>query len=72
MSLQTTRDDLNSKTGSRHTGVPKDADHIEAIQQTLLDPSAERALVWKCDLHVLPAITILFFLAFMDRTNIGV
>ncbi|KAK8039987.1 hypothetical protein PG993_008398 [Apiospora rasikravindrae] len=36
-----------------------------------IDPVAEKKLVRKCDLHVLPPITILFFLAFMDRTNIG-
>lgn len=36
-----------------------------------IDPAAEKKLVWKCDLHVLPSITVLYFLAFMDRTNIG-
>ncbi|KAK8024875.1 hypothetical protein PG990_002698 [Apiospora arundinis] len=36
-----------------------------------IDPEAEKKLIRKCDLHVLPPITVLFFLAFMDRTNIG-
>lgn len=36
-----------------------------------IDPEAEKKMVWKCDLHVLPSITVLYFLAFMDRTNIG-
>ncbi|KAK8006106.1 tartrate transporter [Apiospora marii] len=36
-----------------------------------IDPVAEKKLLWKCDLHVLPSITVLYFLAFMDRTNIG-
>jgi hypothetical protein len=39
------------------------------------DPEYEqklKKLLWKCDLHVLPSISILFFLAFMDRTNIGI
>ncbi|KAI0484569.1 major facilitator superfamily domain-containing protein [Xylariaceae sp. FL0804] len=33
--------------------------------------AAERRLLWKCDLHVIPVIGILYFLAFADRTNIG-
>lgn len=43
----------------------------EADDVEILDSQAEKRLVWKCDLHVLPAITLIFFLAFMDRTNIG-
>lgn len=36
-----------------------------------LDRSAERKLRWKCDLHVLPIITLLYLFAFIDRVNIG-
>lgn len=36
-----------------------------------LDPVAEKKLLWKCDLRVLPPLFILFLLAFLDRTNIG-
>lgn len=32
---------------------------------------AKKRLLRKCDRHVLPPCTVLFFLAFMDRTNIG-
>ena len=32
---------------------------------------AEKSLLWKCDLHVLPMISILYLLAFLDRINIG-
>jgi hypothetical protein len=35
------------------------------------DPAALKALQWKCDLHVVPPLFILFLLAFLDRTNIG-
>ncbi|GAP92265.1 putative MFS general substrate transporter [Rosellinia necatrix] len=35
------------------------------------DAAAERKLVRKCDLHVIPPIALIFFLAFLDRTNIG-
>ncbi|KAJ4396026.1 hypothetical protein N0V93_000242 [Gnomoniopsis smithogilvyi] len=35
------------------------------------DAETEKRLRWKCDRHVLPCITLLFFLSFLDRTNIG-
>jgi hypothetical protein len=38
---------------------------------TNIDPVAEKKLLRKCDLHVLPPLFILFLLAFLDRTNIG-
>ncbi|PVI07003.1 MFS general substrate transporter, partial [Periconia macrospinosa] len=38
---------------------------------TSIDPVAEKALLRKIDLHVIPPLTTLFFLAFLDRTNIG-
>jgi MFS family permease len=36
-----------------------------------IDPVAEKKLLWKCDLHVVPVLFLLFLLAFLDRTNIG-
>lgn len=38
---------------------------------THIDPAAEKKLLLKCDLHVLPPLFVLFLLAFLDRTNIG-
>ena len=35
------------------------------------DRKAEKRLLWKCDTHVLPMISILYMLAFLDRINIG-
>lgn len=35
------------------------------------DAEVERKLRLKCDRHVLPSITLLFFMSFLDRTNIG-
>ncbi|KAG8169071.1 hypothetical protein KVR01_001820 [Diaporthe batatas] len=35
------------------------------------DSEAEKNLRRKCDRHVLPCITLLFFMSFLDRTNIG-
>lgn len=36
-----------------------------------LDRFAEKKLRRKCDLHVLPTISLLYLLAFIDRVNIG-
>lgn len=35
------------------------------------DSKAERRLILKCDLHVVPILFVLFLLAFLDRINIG-
>lgn len=47
---------------------------IEAINDTHgtnIDPVAEKKLLRKCDMRVLPPLFVLFLLAFLDRTNIG-
>lgn len=36
-----------------------------------VDPAAEKKIILKCDYRVVPPLTILFLLAFLDRTNIG-
>ncbi|KAJ5793781.1 hypothetical protein N7457_000380 [Penicillium paradoxum] len=36
-----------------------------------IDPAAEKRLLWKVDIHVVPILTFLFLLAFLDRINIG-
>ncbi|RHZ55314.1 allantoate permease family MFS transporter [Aspergillus thermomutatus] len=36
-----------------------------------VDQAAEKRLLWRCDLHVVPILTLLFMFAFLDRINIG-
>lgn len=36
-----------------------------------IDSVVEKKLLWKCDLHVIPVISLLYMLAFLDRINIG-
>lgn len=36
-----------------------------------IDPEAEKKLLRKLDLRVVPVLWFLFMLAFLDRTNIG-
>jgi hypothetical protein len=36
-----------------------------------IDPVAEKKLKTKCDLHVLPILSVMYMLSFIDRINIG-
>lgn len=38
---------------------------------TPIDEASEKQLLWKCDLHVVPIISLLYVLSFLDRINIG-
>jgi hypothetical protein len=56
-------------------GDPAVAEKIEAVHDNgvgSVDAVAEKKLLLKVDLHVLPPLFVLFLLAFLDRTNIGV
>lgn len=44
---------------------------INDTHGTNIDADAEKKLLRKCDLRVLPPLFVLFLLAFLDRTNIG-
>ena len=51
-------------------------DHVEGPTGRVgtalaIDPETEKKLLWKCDLHLLPPLMVIYFLSFMDRTNIG-
>lgn len=51
-----------------------DAEKFEVISDSAtgtVDPIAEKKLLRKVDLHVLPPLFVLFLMAFLDRTNIG-
>ena len=56
----------NSKNTSEDGACHKIDDDLEPIDRTL-----EKKVVRKCDFHVLPAIALLYSLAFLDRINIG-
>ncbi|KAL8944476.1 MAG: hypothetical protein Q9211_000573 [Gyalolechia sp. 1 TL-2023] len=42
-----------------------------AIASDPIDRELEKRVVRKCDLHVLPVLSILYMVAFLDRINIG-
>ncbi|EEH37164.2 high-affinity nicotinic acid transporter [Paracoccidioides lutzii Pb01] len=56
-------------------GSPKEIPSTPTITEThsveSIDRTAEKKLVWKCDLHVVPILAFLMSLAFLDRINIG-
>ncbi len=59
-----------ASTGSKNTSEDGTLREVD-IDLEPLDRTAEKKLVRKCDIHVLPAIALLYSLAFLDRINIG-
>ncbi|KAJ5352576.1 hypothetical protein N7452_001550 [Penicillium brevicompactum] len=53
----------------------QDHSHVDDVETEALpsdfNPTEERKVVWKCDLHVVPILMLLYLLAFLDRINIG-
>lgn len=37
----------------------------------VIDPAAEKRLLWKMDFRIVPPLFVLFLMAFLDRVNIG-
>ncbi len=48
---------------------------VEAVPTTLvvgeIDPVVEKRMRWKLDTHIVPLLSALYLLAFLDRSNIG-
>jgi hypothetical protein len=54
------------------TSLPDEkANVINDTHGTNIDPVAEKELLRKCDIRVLPPLFVLFLMAFLDRSNIG-
>ncbi|EER28038.1 hypothetical protein D8B26_006687 [Coccidioides posadasii str. Silveira] len=51
--------------------VIDEANSKETVSEVEFDPAAEKALLWKCDIWVVPILFLLFLLSFIDRINIG-
>lgn len=56
--------------------IDDESNHIETStagddEPLAIDSEAERKLLRKCDLRLLPPLMLVCFLSFMDRTNIG-
>lgn len=44
---------------------------IATIESVEIDPRAERALVWKFDLRLLPVLAIMYLFNSLDKSNLG-
>lgn len=56
--------------------IDDELNHVEtstggADEALAIDPEVEKKLLRKCDLRLLPPLMVIYFLSFMDRTNIG-
>ncbi|PCD27071.1 hypothetical protein AU210_013486 [Fusarium oxysporum f. sp. radicis-cucumerinum] len=60
--------DLNEKATFDHASL-KGAE--STVEQTPEESEATKKLLRKCDLRLIPPLMVIFFLSFMDRTNIG-
>lgn len=66
-----TREMIKDQTDEERVSAVEDLKDETQQQSILFDAVAEKKLLRKCDLHVLPPVSFIFFLAFLDRTNIG-
>lgn len=67
---------MSSMEAEKHGNIQLEKATIDeraaaAGEHAPIDSVAEKNLLRKVDLHVIPMLTILFLLAFLDRTNIG-
>lgn len=60
--------DLNEKATFDHASL-KGAE--STVEQTPEESEATKKLLRKCDFRLIPPLMVIFFLSFMDRTNIG-
>jgi hypothetical protein len=51
--------------------APPKSDVHTTISSVDIDPRAERALVWKFDLRLLPVLAIMYLFNSLDKSNLG-
>ncbi|KAF4332009.1 tartrate transporter [Fusarium beomiforme] len=61
--------DLNEKATFDHSSLKGAESTVE--QQSHEESEATKKLLRKCDFRLIPPLMVIFFLSFMDRTNIG-
>ncbi|OAX37882.1 MFS general substrate transporter [Rhizopogon vinicolor AM-OR11-026] len=58
-----------TKEGALHEGTNSDGDEKQIIEE--LNPGERARILRKIDWHLLPLVTSLFLLSFLDRVNVG-
>lgn len=67
-----TTDNKDEKSDSVFHGESRDVESAPAETATgEIDPAIEKRVRRKLDLHVVPLLSALYLLAFLDRSNIG-
>lgn len=51
--------------------APSKPHAVTTIASVEIDPRAERALVWKFDLRLLPVLAIMYLFNSLDKSNLG-
>ncbi|RDB17850.1 hypothetical protein Hypma_000772 [Hypsizygus marmoreus] len=49
----------------------QDSESLKLDKSRVEDTEEDRKLLWKIDLHLIPILTLLYLLSFLDRSNIG-
>ena len=66
---------MDEKTTAVHSDEPPTtivpSDLKPDLANTPIDPAAEKRLLWKVDLHLIPILFLLYMCSFVDRINIG-
>jgi len=66
--------DLEDPPRSHSTAIEVDSDGVEKIvaedgeTEMVIDPKAERRLVWKFDLRILPVLAIMYLFNSLDKS----
>jgi hypothetical protein len=53
------------------TGLPRHIQAYYATDDAPISPEAEKALLWKQDKRIVPLSAAIYFLCYLDRSNIG-
>jgi MFS family permease len=60
----------NEKTTAISPSISDTEAHHE-VPSTLIDPRAERSLVWKFDIRILPVLALMYLFNSLDKSNLG-
>lgn len=52
-------------------GLSQDGDIRRVSASIAIDPAAERRLVWKFDLRILPTLAVMYLFNSLDKSNLG-
>ena len=64
------KDEELSASSNEHIQVTESKEN-EGTTALLLTPAAERALVWKFDLRILPVLAVMYLFNSLDKSNLG-